>query len=157
MPKITKNLTEDIELKGDIKIGIGETGPIGPKGDKGDKGDIGPTGPQGPKGDQGPKGEKGDKGEDGTSVKILGTKTSPSELESIINPSVGDGYLINEELYVYDGSKWNNVGKIKGPKGDKGETGPKGDSILIWTGTIEEYNAIIEKDPNTIYLIEKVE
>ena len=60
MPKITKNLTDDIELKGDIKIGIGETGPIGPKGD------IGPT-------------------------------------------------------------------------------GPKGDSISIWTGTIEEYDAIIEK------------
>ena len=93
MPKVTRNLTGDIELKGDIKIGVGEKGEVGPKGDKGDKGDIGPTGPQGPKGD----------------------------------------------------------------KGEQGETGPKGDSILIWTGTIEEYNAIIEKDPNTIYLIEKVE
>lgn len=68
-------------------------------------------------------GAKGDAGKDGTSVKILGTLSSTTELPTSGNTQ-GDGYLINGELYVWDGSKWNNVGSIKG---DKGDTGDKGD------------------------------
>ena len=65
------------------------------------------------------KGEKGDKGDDGTSVKILGTKNSYNELPSSNNVN-GDGYIIGENLYVWNGSTWQDVGKVKGPQGDPG-------------------------------------
>ncbi|MCB0514414.1 MAG: hypothetical protein KDC60_08295, partial [Bacteroidetes bacterium] len=38
----------------------------------------------------------------------------------------GDAYLVNGQLYVWTGSKWENVGNIQGPKGDKGEKGDVG-------------------------------
>ena len=62
---------------------------------------------------------KGEKGEDGTSVKILGTKNSNDELPSSNNIN-GDGYIIGENLWVWNGSIWQDVGKVKGPKGDSG-------------------------------------
>lgn len=62
----------------------------------------------------------GAKGEDGTSVNIKGSFTSTDELTSITNPQAGDGYLINGDLWVYNGSDFNNVGQIKGDKGDSG-------------------------------------
>lgn len=65
------------------------------------------------------KGEKGPKGEDGTSVKILGTKNSNDELPSSNNVN-GDGYIIGENLWVWNGSIWQDVGKVKGPQGDPG-------------------------------------
>ena len=65
------------------------------------------------------KGDKGDKGDDGTSVKILGTKQSYDELPSSNNVN-GDGYIIGENLYVWNGSTWVDVGQIKGPQGDPG-------------------------------------
>lgn len=67
-------------------------------------------------------GSKGDNGEDGTSVKILGSLSSETELPSSGNEA-GDGYLINGYLWVWNGSKWENVGQIKGDKGDKGDDG----------------------------------
>jgi len=135
----------------------GDTGPKGDKGDKGDtgetgqkgkdnyslavesgftgslseylatlKGDKGDTGPQGPRGLQGLKGDKGDTG---SGVKILGSKSSEEELPS--TPTVGDSWIIGEDLFIFDGSVWNNTGPVRGPrgeKGDTGETGPQGDT-----------------------------
>lgn len=40
----------------------------------------------------------------------------------------GDGYLLNGDLWVSDGKKWTNVGKIQGPQGDKGDKGENGDA-----------------------------
>lgn len=106
---------------------IGETGPIGPQGEKGDPftyADFTPeqlSGLKGPKGDTGPVGPKG---ADGTSVRILGTKESESELPS--DAEIGDGYLISGNLFVWTGTEWTNAGNIKGPKGDQGEIGPAG-------------------------------
>jgi len=124
----------------------------GPKGDPGPKGDIGPpptmdvgqvftlapgsnaevsispvSGQDGkyaitfkiPRGD---KGEPGEDGVDGVSVTIKGTLQNTSSLPSKGTP--GDGYLIGGDLYVWQGSKWENVGNIQGPIGDKGDTGP---------------------------------
>ena len=60
---------------------------------------------------------KGEKGADGTSIKIKGTLSSTSELPAQpADPS--DCYIINGELYVWDGDSWHNVGKFKGDKGD---------------------------------------
>ena len=66
------------------------------------------------------KGEQGPKGEDGTSVKILGEVSSDKDLPD--NAEVGDGYMIDGHLWVYNGT-WTDAGPIKGPQGDKGETG----------------------------------
>lgn len=70
------------------------------------------------------KGDKGDKGEDGTGVNILGSYNSYQELiEAHPSGSLGDAYLVNGDLYVWDGDSWNNVGSIQGPQGPRGETG----------------------------------
>lgn len=112
----------------------GEMGPQGPQGIQGSQGEpgaIGPQGPQGEQGEQGPMGLQGEqgipgeKGQDGTSVLILGSKQSESELPTE-NNTTGDSYIINGDLYIWDGSKWDNVGGIQGTKGDPGEPGEDG-------------------------------
>ena len=93
-------------------------GPQGVPGPKGDKGDVGPVGPQGP------QGEKGEQGNDGTSLNILGTKESEADLP--LSAEKNDAYLINGEMWVFDGTNWNNAGKIQGPQGPQGLVGPQG-------------------------------
>ena len=121
----------------------GPQGPIGKNGEQGPKGDIGPQGEQGPEGKQGPKGDKGDTGQDGTSVNIVDTVESINLLPAPTQENIGEGYLIDGDLYISTGSEWNNVGRIqgprgiqgkqgeigpRGPKGDTGDQGPKGDT-----------------------------
>lgn len=125
-------------LKGDT----GDTGPAGPKGDtgdkgetgvKGDKGDTGETGAtgekgeQGPKGDTGPAGAKGDTGATGIGTTIKGSYNTYQELVNA-HPTGNDGdsYLVNGSLYVWLNNVWENVGNIKGEKGDTGNTGSQG-------------------------------
>ena len=103
----------------------GDTGEQGEKGDKGDTGAQGEQGPKGDKGDTGPQGEKGDAGKDGTSINILGTKDSEADLPT--DAKRNDSYIIDGNLWVYDGATWINAGQVKGPKGDTGEQGEKGD------------------------------
>lgn len=93
-------------------------GPQGPQGPQGEKGDVGPVGPQGP------QGEKGEQGNDGTSLNILGTKESEADLP--LSAEKNDAYLINGEMWVFDGTNWNNAGKIQGPQGPQGPVGPQG-------------------------------
>lgn len=61
---------------------------------------------------------QGANGADGTSVTILGTKASSSELPS--TATAGDAYLIDGDLWVWDGSQWTDVGTIQGPAGKDG-------------------------------------
>lgn len=65
---------------------------------------------------------KGEDGKDGTSVNILGTKSSSSELPSDYEGNAGDGYLIDGDLWVWDGDSWENAGQIKGEDGEDGQT-----------------------------------
>ena len=134
-------------LKGDT----GDTGPAGPKGDTGDKGetgetgskgDTGETGATGEKGEQGPKGDtgdtgatgdtgpagaKGDTGATGIGTTIKGSYNTYQELiASHPTGNDGDGYLVNGSLYVWLNNAWENVGNIKGEKGDTGDTGSQG-------------------------------
>lgn len=100
---------------GSVKGDTGDTGAKGDTGDKGVKWDTGATGPQGEKGDT------------GASVTIKGSYSSYEELiNNHPTGSEGDSYLVNGSLYVWNGSAWENVGNIKGEKGDKGDTGDKG-------------------------------
>ena len=66
----------------------------------------------GPKGE---KGERGEKGDPGTGVNIVGSLDDESELPSSANE--GDCYLIDGDLWLWDGTSWSNVGQIKGDQG----------------------------------------
>jgi len=101
----------------------GDTGPQGDKGDKGDTGDTGATG------DTGPAGAKGDTGATGTGITIKGSYDTYEELiHDHPTGNDGDSYLVNGSLYVWNGTAWENVGNIKGEKGDTGSQGVKGDT-----------------------------
>ena len=67
-------------------------------------------------------------GEDGTGVTILGSFDSYEDLyEAWQNgtlpgnnpPQVGDAYLVNGDLWVFDGDDFYNCGQIQGPPGEK--------------------------------------
>ncbi len=72
---------------------------------------------------------RGPKGDAGSSVTILGSYSSLDQLKQN-HPigKVGDSYLVEDNLYVWDENtnNWNDVGIIKGPKGDTGPQGPIG-------------------------------
>lgn len=79
--------------------------------------------------------QKGEPGPAGTSVKILGQLSSVSDLNKIKTPAVGDGYIINGDLWTYTGSTTNNYGfinsgKIQGPAGNDALT------FVVSPGTI---------------------
>ena len=69
----------------------------------------------------------GEKGADGTSVTILGSYNTLAELQAA-HPtgSLGDAYMVSGDLYVWNGSAWEDVGQIQGPQGVQGPTGPQG-------------------------------
>lgn len=68
---------------------------------------------------------QGSKGEDGTSISIKGTLSSPDKLPTPpADPS--DCYVIEQDLWVWNGEKWYNAGHFKGDKGDKGDDGAAG-------------------------------
>ncbi len=66
-------------------------------------------------------------GADGTSVTILGSYNTYAELIAA-HPtgSLGDGYMVGGDLYVWNGSAWEDVGTIQGPQGPAGPQGPTG-------------------------------
>lgn len=103
----------------------GSKGEIGVTGAKGDKGN---PGIQGLKGDPGSQGPKGDKGDAGTGVKIVGSIASQANLLTPYSGAIGDLVIAqdNGNGHVWDGTRWNNVGQIKGPKGDQGIQGLQG-------------------------------
>lgn len=70
-------------------------------------------------------GNDGAPGADGTSVRILGTKPTINELPMTGN-QVGDGWLVQGNLYVWTGTEWIDAGKIQGPQGDQGIPGTPG-------------------------------
>ncbi|TLQ22329.1 collagen-like protein [Lactiplantibacillus plantarum] len=61
------------------------------------------------------------KGDPGEGLDIKGQVTSVSTLPTTANE--GDGYLVNEELYVYTSGVWKDCGTIQGPQGIQGKTG----------------------------------
>jgi hypothetical protein len=84
------------------------------------------NGLQGPAGPAGQDGADGADGAPGTSVTILGSVATENELPA--NGTAGDGYLIGDDLYVWDFllEDWKNVGPIRGPVGPAGPAGAPG-------------------------------
>lgn len=78
---------------------------------------------------KGAMGIPGPRGTDGTSVTILGSYTSVSELEKMhATGHLGESYLVGNNLYVWSESDkdWKDVGQIKGPQGERGIQGIQG-------------------------------
>jgi hypothetical protein len=60
----------------------------------------------------------------GAGVKILGRKENTGELPS--TGTLGEGYIIGQNFWVWDGTAYADTGPIQGPKGDVGPQGPRG-------------------------------
>ena len=103
-----------------LSYSSGVQGPSGPQGATGPTGPVstqpstvtGPTGPTGPQ---------------GTSINVRGTVAAVVNLPASGN-AVNDAFIVtaNEDLYVWNGTTWNNVGQIVGPMGPTGATGATG-------------------------------
>ena len=76
-------------------------------------------------------GDTGPKGDTGVGTTIKGSYSSLEELiQEHPTGSDTDAYLVDGNLYFWNGSQWENAGRIKGetgPAGPKGDTGDKGD------------------------------
>ncbi|WP_341780411.1 hypothetical protein [Levilactobacillus sp. HBUAS70063] len=72
---------------------------------------------------------QGPKGDPGEGLDIKGQVTSVSALPT--TATEGDGYLVNEELYVYTSGAWKDCGPIQGPQGIQGKTGTGVSSTTI--------------------------
>lgn len=85
---------------------------------------------------------KGEKGEDGTSIKVKGTLLSEDDLpETPSDPS--DCYIIDKNLWVWDGDSWVNVGQFKGENGIDGVDGTNGKNAYVH---IKYANSLTEGD-----------
>lgn len=59
--------------------------------------------------------QDGLRGEDGTSIHILGSYDSLEDLNNAtIDKTIGDAYVVQGDLHVWDGEKFDNVGRFKG-------------------------------------------
>lgn len=68
-------------------------------------------------------GEKGETGASGTSVTIKGSYDTEAQLRADHPTGTeGDAYLVGADLYVWNGSDWQDVGQIQGPQGVSGTT-----------------------------------
>jgi len=87
----------------------------------------------GPQGEPGEPGPAGPQGPIGAAIKIKGSLSSSRELEEYEDyAEVGDGYIINGDLWVFTGTPiqnathdwgFENVGHIQGPQGIQGIQG----------------------------------
>lgn len=103
-------------------------------------------GEKGDKGDQGEKGDKGDQGPQGTSIIIKGSFSSEEALQQITG-ALGDAYLVDGDLFVWNGLTWENVGSIKGDKGDQGDsyfTEEEAKNLLSFSKTYPETTASLK-------------
>ena len=142
-----------------VYVGSSSTAPTSPseykwtkiKGEDGRQGERGLVGPQGPAGIQGPAGPKGNTGDRGPQG-----QTGPQGSQGIQGRQ-GDRGI-------------QGPAGPAGPKGNTGDRGPMGpqgpagtgivnqqnnQTLKYWAGTEAQYNAISNKDPNTIYDIFK--
>ncbi len=118
--------TNDVLIQG-IQGPIGPTGLTGATGAQGTQGIQGIQGVTGPTGPQGPQGVTGPTGIQGRGLAILGSFDTFAQLTATItSPVLGDGYLIQGQLYVWQGSAWINAGFVQGPTGPTGLTGAQG-------------------------------
>ena len=88
---------------------------------------VGPTGPQGITGPNGATGPTGPTGPQGVNINLVGSVATVGELPAADN-TINDAYIVDADgnLWVWDGTAWNDAGQIVGPQGAKGDTGDQG-------------------------------
>jgi hypothetical protein len=140
---ITENVNIDIVDTID-NINVNTPYPIGATGASGIQGLVGTTGPQGATGASGIQGEIGATGASGiqglvgatgTPLTILGSLTltlgnEQVDLNNAFPDAIPGNGVINTntgDLWIYDGTQWNNVGQIEGPQGATGASGIQGE------------------------------
>lgn len=149
VPRDLQYLSEDVDayltgLQGrqgtqGIQGNQGIQGPQGVQGTQGLQGTQGIQGIQGIQGTQGVQGRQGTQGlqgiqgisiqgVSGTSVRILGTYDTLSDLNTAhpTGNTNGDGYIVGTDLYVWTNTQFLNAGTIKGPQGTTGSQGTQG-------------------------------
>lgn len=104
--------------------GVGFTGSQG----------IGFTGSQGITGFIGSRGDQGftgSQGLQGASITFVGSV--PDVVDLPVSANINDAYIVlsTNDLYVWDGDSWNNVGPIQGPEGPQGFTGSRGNTGFV--------------------------
>lgn len=80
------------------------------------------SGPRGPAGLPGPAGSDGPPG---SGLSLAGVVANVGLLPA--NVQSGTGYLIGQNLHVFDGDQWVDAGPIVGPQGPQGPQGAAGD------------------------------
>jgi hypothetical protein len=87
---------------------------------------IGPTGEKGPTGANGKDGPTGADGKPGIGINLKGSVETKANL--ILPAPNGDAYIVQDigNLFVANDNAWIDVGKIQGPPGKDGATGPTG-------------------------------
>ena len=99
-----------------------------------DSAEGGPPGPPGPQGIPGPPGPAG------TGIIFKGQVASPGALPPTGN-NTGDAYTVTStgDLWVWDGTKWVNVGPMQGPPGPQGIQGVQGPAgPTTWAGITDK-------------------
>ena len=108
---------------------------------------AGPTGPEGPIGPTGPQG--------GT-INFKGILPLIADLPATEN-TINDAYIVEEDdnVYVWEGTQWVNVGSIQGPTGPTGATGPVGANWQnAWdVSTTYALNDLVEYEGSTYIAI----
>jgi hypothetical protein len=96
----------------------------GPAGTAGPQGPQGPQGVAGTNGVDGAQGPAGPQGAQGAGLNIVGSVVDSSTLSPTYTGSIGDGFITQNtgNLWIWDGTQWNNVGNIVGPAGAQGES-----------------------------------
>lgn len=80
------------------------------------------TGPKGDQGDQGPKGDPS------STINVKGRLNSQDDLPTDAAPS--DCYVIGTHFWYFNGTDWQDLGEVSGPKGDQGDPGKQGSAGL---------------------------
>lgn len=52
---------------------------------------------------------------------LKGRLNSPDELGNIVDPQLGDSYIVGTDLYFWNGTEWVNMGRFQGPQGEPGK------------------------------------
>jgi hypothetical protein len=90
----------------------------------------GPTGTTGPTGPTGPQ---------GVNINFSGSVANTGALPT--GAAVNDAYIVDEDgnLWVWNGSSWDDAGQIVGPQGETGPTGSTGATGPEGTATLVRY------------------
>ena len=109
-------------------------------------------------------GYTGSRGTPGASVRIVGSVADQSLLPTPYGGNIGDGYLLADtgHLWTWDGTAWNDIGKLAGDvgatgftgsigfTGSTGYTGSVGESTFTWGDTAPENPAIGDRWFDTV-------